>query len=47
MTAGLVTAGIDSAIAVEAVLMYRLLTFWLPTIPGYLSFQYLQRSGNL
>lgn len=47
MTAGLVAAGIESAIAVESVLMFRLLTFWLPTIPGYLSFQYLQRSGDL
>lgn len=47
MTAGLVAAGIDSQIAVQSVLMYRVLTFWLPTIPGYLSFQYLQRKGNL
>ena len=47
MTAGLVTAGVESTIAVEAVLMFRLLTFWLPTIPGYLAFQYLQRSGEL
>ena len=47
MTAGLVAAGIPSMIAVESVLMYRLLTFWLPTIPGYISFQYLQRTGSL
>ena len=47
MTAGLVAAGIPSTIAVESVLMYRVLTFWLPTIPGYVSFQYLQRKGSL
>ena len=47
MTAGLVAAGIDSTIAVSSVLLFRLLTFWLPTIPGYLSFQWLQRRGHL
>jgi len=47
MTAGLVTAGIDSTVAVSAVLLFRLLTFWLPTIPGYISFQWLQRRGHL
>lgn len=47
MTAGLVAAGLESAVAVESVLMFRLLTFWLPTIPGYAAFQYLQRSGDM
>ena len=47
MTAGLVAAGISSSVAVESVLMFRLLTFWLPTIPGYIAFQRLQRTGNL
>ena len=47
MTAGLVAAGLDSTSAVPAVLLFRLLTFWLPTIPGYIAFQWLQRRGHL
>jgi uncharacterized membrane protein YbhN (UPF0104 family)/tRNA A-37 threonylcarbamoyl transferase component Bud32 len=47
MTAGLVAAGLDSTTAVPAVLLFRLLTFWLPTIPGYLAFHGLQRRDQL
>jgi uncharacterized protein (TIRG00374 family) len=47
MTAGLVAAGIDGGVALSAVLLYRLLTFWLPTIPGWFAFQYLGRKDNL
>ena len=47
MTAGLVAMGLDSTVAVPAVLLFRVLTFWLPTIPGYLAFQGLQRRGHL
>ncbi|MDA8436515.1 MAG: lysylphosphatidylglycerol synthase transmembrane domain-containing protein [Actinomycetales bacterium] len=45
--AGLTLAGIDSSVAVSATLLFRLLTFWLPTIPGYWSFNWLQRVGGL
>jgi uncharacterized membrane protein YbhN (UPF0104 family) len=44
---GLTAAGIDPGVAVSATLLFRLLTFWLPTIPGYWSFNWLQRVGNL
>ncbi len=47
LTAGLVAAGVDSTIAVSSVLMFRLLTFWLPTIPGYVAFHWLQKQGHL
>ncbi len=47
LTAGLVAAGIDSTIAVSSVLLFRLLTFWLPTVPGYVAFHWLQRRGQL
>lgn len=47
MTAGLVATGLDSTTAVPAVLLFRMLTFWLPTIPGYIAFQGLQRHGRL
>jgi uncharacterized membrane protein YbhN (UPF0104 family) len=44
---GLTAAGVDSAVAVSATLLFRLLTFWLPTLPGYWSFNWLQRVGSL
>jgi glycosyltransferase 2 family protein len=45
--AGLTAAGVDSGIAVSATLLFRILTFWLPTVPGYFSFTWLQRQGAL
>lgn len=47
LSAGLTAAGLDGGIAVSAVLLYRLITFWLPTIPGYVAFNRLQRVGAL
>lgn len=47
MAAGLTLAGLDSGIAFSAVLLYRVITFWLPTIPGYFSFNWLQRNDYL
>ena len=47
LTAGLVGVGVDGGIALSSVLLFRLLTFWLPTIPGYISFQWLSKAGNL
>jgi uncharacterized membrane protein YbhN (UPF0104 family) len=44
---GLTAAGIDSTIAVSATLLFRLLTFWIPTVPGYWSFNWLQKVGAL
>jgi uncharacterized membrane protein YbhN (UPF0104 family) len=29
------------------VLFFRLLTFWLPVLPGWLSFTHLTRKGRL
>lgn len=47
LSAGLVAVGLDGGIAVSAVLLYRLVTFWLPTVPGYAAFNWLQRNGAL
>jgi uncharacterized protein (TIRG00374 family) len=47
LAAGLTAAGIDPGIAISATLIFRLLTFWLPTIPGWLAFRNLQRTGDL
>lgn len=47
LAAGLTAGGLDGGIAVSAVLLFRLITFWLPTIPGYWCFTWLQRKGAL
>jgi undecaprenyl-diphosphatase len=47
LAAGLITVGIASGPATAAVLLYRLLTFWLPVLPGFVAFRYLQQKGHL
>jgi undecaprenyl-diphosphatase len=42
LAAGLTGIGIASAPAVAAVLAFRLLTFWLPILPGLAALRYLQ-----
>ena len=43
LTAGLAGAGMASGLAVAAVLLFRLATYWLPVAPGWVSFRLLQR----
>ena len=43
LIAGLVAAGMENATAVPAVFLFRFATFWLPILPGWLSFMWLQR----
>ena len=45
--AGLTAAGLDKTIAVPAVFLFRLATFWLPILPGWLALTALQRSERL
>ena len=40
---GLVTSGVASATAIAAILLFRLLTFWGPLVPGALTFWHLRR----
>ncbi|MFC5813450.1 lysylphosphatidylglycerol synthase transmembrane domain-containing protein [Nonomuraea harbinensis] len=47
LTAGLTVAGVPAELATSAVLLYRLLTFWLPVLPGWAAFTYLQRHEAL
>jgi uncharacterized protein (TIRG00374 family) len=47
LIAGLTLAGLPSATATSAVLLFRLLTFWLPVLPGWLSFTHLTRKGAI
>jgi uncharacterized membrane protein YbhN (UPF0104 family) len=47
LTAGLTAAGVHGGIAVSAVLLFRLLTFWLPVPVGWVAFNYLERRHDL
>ncbi len=47
LAAGLTAAGTDSGVAVSAVLLFRLATYWLPIPFGWASINYLQRKGSL
>ena len=47
LAAGLTAAGLPGGLAVSSVLLFRLVTFWIPTVPGYLSFNWLTKKGYL
>lgn len=47
LSAGLTAIGVPAAAALGSVLVYRLLTFWLPVVPGLIAFRLLQRQGWL
>jgi uncharacterized membrane protein YbhN (UPF0104 family)/tRNA A-37 threonylcarbamoyl transferase component Bud32 len=43
LSLGLTLSGLSAETATSAVLLFRLLTFWLPVLPGWAAFTYLQR----
>lgn len=47
LTAGLVSVGVEAGVALSAVLLFRVVTFWLPTVPGWFSFNDLLKRGLL
>ena len=47
LTAGLTAAGLPGAVAVSSVLLFRLLTFWLPVPFGWAALSYLERHQAL
>ncbi|GAA2465856.1 lysylphosphatidylglycerol synthase transmembrane domain-containing protein [Streptomyces macrosporus] len=47
LIAGLIAFGLEKEIATPAVLLFRLMTFWLPVLPGWLSFTHLTRREAL
>lgn len=44
---GLTAIGLSSERAVVAVLLFRLLTFWIPVLPGWVAMNWLQRTAAL
>jgi uncharacterized membrane protein YbhN (UPF0104 family) len=47
MAAGLTAAGLAGGLAVSAVLLFRLVTFWIPTVPGWFALNAMQRREML
>jgi uncharacterized protein (TIRG00374 family) len=47
IAAGLTAAGLNPAVAVSATLLFRTVTFWLPTVPGWFAFRNLTARGLL
>ncbi|TDC95278.1 flippase-like domain-containing protein [Actinomadura sp. 7K507] len=47
LTLALTISGLTAETAASAVLLYRLLTLWLPVLPGWAAFTYLQRREAL
>jgi undecaprenyl-diphosphatase len=43
LIAGLVSVGLDKETAVPTVLLFRLASFWLPVLPGWIAFERLSR----
>jgi uncharacterized membrane protein YbhN (UPF0104 family) len=47
LTGGLTAAGVPGGVALSAVLLFRVLTFWLPVPLGWAAFNYLERHHDL
>ena len=47
LVAALTAGGLPAATAISVTLLYRLVTFWLPVLPGWLGFNYLTRKESL
>ncbi|MGB5169207.1 MAG: lysylphosphatidylglycerol synthase transmembrane domain-containing protein, partial [Acidimicrobiia bacterium] len=47
LIAGYTVVGVEASTAFAAVLLFRLMTFWLPILPGWLALVWLNRSGRL
>lgn len=47
LVAGLSAVGVQPGPALLAALLYRVVTFWLPTVPGWFCFQHLQKKNAI
>ena len=47
LVAGFTAIGMDGAIAVATVLSYRLATYWLPILPGWISMRFIERRNYI
>ncbi|MFI1932657.1 lysylphosphatidylglycerol synthase domain-containing protein [Streptomyces sp. NPDC020330] len=47
LTLGLIAVGLPKEVAAPAVVLYRVMTLWLPVLPGWICFNQLTRKGEL
>jgi glycosyltransferase 2 family protein len=47
LVAGFTAIGMDGAVAVATVLSYRLATYWLPILPGWISLRFIERRNYI
>ena len=47
MIAALSGFGLDAGVAISSVLAFRLATFWLPIAPGWVTFMWMERQGEI
>jgi undecaprenyl-diphosphatase len=47
MVAALTGFGLEAGVAISAVLTFRLATFWLPIAPGWVTFVWMERRGEI
>ncbi|MEU0134198.1 lysylphosphatidylglycerol synthase domain-containing protein [Streptomyces sp. NPDC006296] len=47
LTLGLIAVGLPKEVAAPAVLLFRVMTLWLPVLPGWICFNQLTRKGEL
>ncbi|MDY7102034.1 MAG: lysylphosphatidylglycerol synthase transmembrane domain-containing protein [Actinomycetota bacterium] len=47
LVAALGSFGMPAGVAVSVVLTFRLVTFWVPVLPGWAAFAWMQRNGEL
>ena len=47
LVGGLIAVGVDKEQAVPAVFLFRLATFWIPILPGYIAFSWLRHTERL
>jgi uncharacterized membrane protein YbhN (UPF0104 family) len=47
MIAALTGFGLEAGVAISSVLTFRLATFWLPILPGWFTFMWMERRGEI
>jgi uncharacterized membrane protein YbhN (UPF0104 family) len=47
LTAGVTAIGVSTGVAVSSVLLYRLVSFWLPILPGWIMWTQMQKRNLL
>jgi glycosyltransferase 2 family protein len=47
LVAGFTAIGMDGAVAIATVLGYRLATYWLPILPGWISLRIMERRNYI